>query len=165
MSFGLVDDGRTSFRPRTIRPLAAFITVDALVSEAQWLAWVSALPAGADRDAIADARRNQLGGLTSYSFPVAIVSRHAPLEVLTSIFVTINQQGLRLSVFDLMVAKSWLDPQRSPPGFDLRERWNLATGRNSRLASAGWVSIRVWEHDSPDQAAARIERVVASRKP
>lgn len=120
----------------TVRDQAAagVIAIDALVSEAQWLAWVAELGPEQDRDAIADARRNQLGGLVSYQFPVAIVSRHAPLEVLTSIFVTINQQGLRLSIFDLMVAKSWLDPSSNPPaGFDLRQRWNAAIGAESNL--------------------------------
>jgi DNA mismatch endonuclease (patch repair protein) len=31
------------------------------------------------------------------------------------------------------------------------------------LASAGWVSLRVWEHERPDEAAARVAAVVGQR--
>lgn len=34
-----------------------------------------------------------------------------------------------------------------------------------RLADAGWTSIRVWEHEDPHQAAARIHRIVNERRP
>jgi DNA mismatch endonuclease (patch repair protein) len=35
---------------------------------------------------------------------------------------------------------------------------------NTRLLAAGWHVLRVWEHESPDQAAARIEDFVRSLK-
>src|SRR3977135_1475808 len=31
---------------------------------------------------------------------------------------------------------------------------------DSRLADAGWVSVRVWEHEDPAEAARRVEDVV-----
>lgn len=34
---------------------------------------------------------------------------------------------------------------------------------DERLAAVGWVSIRVWEHEDPTEAATRIEQVVRSR--
>ena len=42
---------------------------------------------------------------------------------------------------------------------------NRARDRNTdeRLAEAGWVSIRIWEHEDPQEAAGRVEEVVRSR--
>lgn len=34
---------------------------------------------------------------------------------------------------------------------------------DARLTDAGWRVVRVWEHDDPEQAAVRIERIVAGR--
>ncbi|MDK9500102.1 very short patch repair endonuclease [Streptomyces katrae] len=36
---------------------------------------------------------------------------------------------------------------------------------DARLAEAGWLSVRVWEHEQADEAAARVLAVVASRRP
>jgi DNA mismatch endonuclease (patch repair protein) len=33
---------------------------------------------------------------------------------------------------------------------------------DSRLADAGWVSVRVWEHEDPVEAAQRVEEVIRS---
>ena len=38
---------------------------------------------------------------------------------------------------------------------------DLDTGR--RLRRAGWKVIRIWEHENPSRAAARVARVVQSR--
>ena len=35
---------------------------------------------------------------------------------------------------------------------------------DARLAEAGWVAVRVWEHEDPAEAAARIAVIVASRR-
>ncbi|MFE5709723.1 very short patch repair endonuclease [Streptomyces sp. NPDC056501] len=35
---------------------------------------------------------------------------------------------------------------------------------DARLKEAGWLSVRVWEHESPDAAAARVAAVVAERR-
>ncbi|MGW6785754.1 MULTISPECIES: very short patch repair endonuclease [unclassified Streptomyces] len=35
---------------------------------------------------------------------------------------------------------------------------------DGRLAEAGWLSVRVWEHEQADEAAARVLAVVASRR-
>lgn len=42
---------------------------------------------------------------------------------------------------------------------------NVARDRDTdaRLAAAGWVSLRIWEHEDPAEAAARISTVVAER--
>lgn len=33
-----------------------------------------------------------------------------------------------------------------------------------RLGDAGWVSIRIWEHDDPEEAASRVKDVVLERR-
>jgi DNA mismatch endonuclease (patch repair protein) len=34
---------------------------------------------------------------------------------------------------------------------------------NANLRKAGWLAIRVWEHDSPERAGVRIARAVVAR--
>ena len=43
---------------------------------------------------------------------------------------------------------------------------NIARDRNTdeRLAEAGWISIRIWEHEDPQAAALRVREVVVSRR-
>ncbi|WP_374985737.1 very short patch repair endonuclease [Streptomyces fradiae] len=36
---------------------------------------------------------------------------------------------------------------------------------DTRLAAAGWLSVRVWEHESPESAAQRIGALVVQRRP
>ena len=42
---------------------------------------------------------------------------------------------------------------------------NRARDQNTdeRLADAGWVSVRIWEHEDPREAAQRVEEVVRAR--
>jgi DNA mismatch endonuclease (patch repair protein) len=35
---------------------------------------------------------------------------------------------------------------------------------DERLASAGWLAVRVWEHEDPLQAAARVRGVIEARR-
>lgn len=35
---------------------------------------------------------------------------------------------------------------------------------DERLATSGWVSVRIWEHEDVQEAADRVERVVRSRQ-
>jgi len=35
---------------------------------------------------------------------------------------------------------------------------------NQRLQEAGWLPLRVWEHDDPEEAADRVEKAVARRR-
>ncbi|MFJ8045550.1 very short patch repair endonuclease [Kitasatospora sp. NPDC096147] len=35
---------------------------------------------------------------------------------------------------------------------------------DARLAEAGWASVRVWEHEAPEEAAVRITALVRSRR-
>ncbi|MFE5481940.1 very short patch repair endonuclease [Streptomyces sp. NPDC056527] len=36
---------------------------------------------------------------------------------------------------------------------------------DARLAEAGWVPLRVWEHEAADEAAARVAAIVMERRP
>jgi DNA mismatch endonuclease (patch repair protein) len=36
---------------------------------------------------------------------------------------------------------------------------------DAKLADAGWLAVRVWEHESAATAAARVQEVVLSRRP
>jgi DNA mismatch endonuclease (patch repair protein) len=42
---------------------------------------------------------------------------------------------------------------------------NVARDRDTdhRLHEAGWLAVRIWEHEDPGTAAARVERVVRDR--
>jgi DNA mismatch endonuclease (patch repair protein) len=42
---------------------------------------------------------------------------------------------------------------------------NQRRDRNTdeRLASAGWLAVRVWEHEDPIKAAVRVQAVVKAR--
>jgi DNA mismatch endonuclease (patch repair protein) len=35
---------------------------------------------------------------------------------------------------------------------------------DSRLTSAGWLVVRIWEHEAPEQAAARVRDLVVARR-
>jgi DNA mismatch endonuclease, patch repair protein len=35
---------------------------------------------------------------------------------------------------------------------------------DARLQEYGWMAIRVWEHEDPEEVAARIEQAVRSRR-
>ncbi len=71
--------------------------------------------------------------LTSYMFSVILV-KEAPLDVATEIFTRINTGGQSLSVFEIMVAKTF-DHKRD---FDLAERYQALI---DRLAEIGYGTI------------------------
>lgn len=54
-----------------------------------------------------------------------------------------------------------------------REWWDWKIARNTErdrdttrlLTEQGWTVVRVWEHEDPDEAAGRVERIVRERRP
>ncbi|MFP5375862.1 MAG: very short patch repair endonuclease [Acidimicrobiia bacterium] len=54
-------------------------------------------------------------------------------------------------------ASAWYWPAK----IERNRRRDLDTSR--RLEEAGWLAIRVWEHEAPDDAATRIAALVAQR--
>jgi len=57
------------------------------------------------------------------------------------------------------------EPAANPGYWKPKLDGNVARDRDTdrRLEAAGWRVIRVWEHEDPDEAAARIARVVHRR--
>ncbi|MFF1409894.1 very short patch repair endonuclease [Streptomyces sp. NPDC058289] len=57
-------------------------------------------------------------------------------------------------------------PRRNADFWRSKIEGNRARDRDTdaRLAESGWLSLRVWEHESPDEAAVRIAEAVAERR-
>ncbi|MCX5406994.1 very short patch repair endonuclease [Streptomyces sp. NBC_00335] len=57
-------------------------------------------------------------------------------------------------------------PRRNAEFWRAKIEGNRARDRDTdvRLAELGWLSLRVWEHESPDEAALRIAAAVAGRR-
>jgi DNA mismatch endonuclease (patch repair protein) len=60
---------------------------------------------------------------------------------------------------------SW--PKANAESWKAKIEANRARDRdtNERLRAAGWIVIRIWEHEDPVKAADRIERVVRREAP
>jgi DNA mismatch endonuclease, patch repair protein len=60
--------------------------------------------------------------------------------------------------------RTW--PQRNSPFWASKIEGNVRrdSETDALLAEAGWAAVRVWEHERPERAAARIARLVASRR-
>ena len=63
-------------------------------------------------------------------------------------------------------------PQHATQPASNRDWWEQKLARNrerdrtadATLAAAGWAVVRVWEHESPDEAADRVEAIVRGRR-
>lgn len=57
-------------------------------------------------------------------------------------------------------------PRRNAEFWRAKIEGNRARDRDTdaRLAELGWLSLRVWEHESPDEAALRVAEAVAERR-
>ncbi|MFI5862828.1 very short patch repair endonuclease [Streptomyces sp. NPDC051546] len=57
-------------------------------------------------------------------------------------------------------------PRRNAEFWRAKIEGNRARDRDTdaRLAESGWLSLRVWEHESPDEAAVRVARAVEERR-
>lgn len=82
--------------------------------------------------------------LTGYAFPV-INLRHAPIDVATEVFTRLNVGGRALTLFEIMVAKTYhifpADPANEQPKditFDLAEKYEELT---SELATSQYDTI------------------------
>ena len=54
-------------------------------------------------------------------------------------------------------------PKTNTEWWRLKFRGIARRDRDSRLAAAGWLVVRIWEHEDPGEAAAAIEQLVGSR--
>lgn len=57
-------------------------------------------------------------------------------------------------------------PRTNSEYWDAKIARNLARDRrnNAELEAAGWVVVRVWEHEPPHEAAERISQIVRERR-
>jgi DNA mismatch endonuclease (patch repair protein) len=46
----------------------------------------------------------------------------------------------------------------------IQRNWARDRDTDARLMAAAWVSVRIWEHENPEQAAARITGAVRGEK-
>jgi DNA mismatch endonuclease (patch repair protein) len=57
-------------------------------------------------------------------------------------------------------------PSANAAWWEAKLRRNVERDRagDAALREAGWEVVRIWEHESPDQAAERVEAVVRARR-
>jgi len=63
----------------------------------------------------------------NYQFPWVVLGHDAPVTAVCTIFEDLNKRGVRLSVFDLLVARFW------PQGVTLRDLWEQARAIHEEL--------------------------------
>lgn len=102
------------------------ITVTALANDRDFNRWLNFFSED-EQDAFVDLRDNRLSGYKSFSIPCVVLPEDVPLSALAKIFETINRTGVRLDVFDLMVAKLY------PHDFRLRDQWEQAKAESPLL--------------------------------
>lgn len=93
------------------------------------------------REQLSDAYRHGLEAFHTYQLPAVIVERELEAAAVARIFERVNQGGLKLSAFDLMVAKTF------DSGWNLREKWESARNEygilDEFLGDDGMLVIRV----------------------
>ena len=96
----------------------------ALRSPADYFGWRDLAIDGSDpehrastRVVLSDAYRNGLEAFHTYVLPAVIVDRELEPEAIARIFERVNRGGLKLTAFDLMVAKTF------ESGWNLRQKW------------------------------------------
>lgn len=65
--------------------------------------------------------------IVNYEFPVVTLTGNVSLEAVCTIFETLNNTGVRLSVFDLLSARYFAK------GYNLRDLWSLAVEKSNYL--------------------------------
>jgi hypothetical protein len=107
------------------------IEVCDFIDATAWTHWLDEFDSDLRAELNEIRERGALSGLSDYRFPVSVVLESAPDDVLASIFSTINEQGTVLKTFDLVVAKTIKRKRGANPGFNLRDEWDKAAGREA----------------------------------
>jgi hypothetical protein len=100
------------------------VTLKTYLDDNEWEAWLGSVP-DEQKDELRAVRGPLAARLGAYQFPATLIDEADNEDTLTSLFVTVNLRQRILGTFDLVVAKSW-----RRDGFDLRQRWFDATGRD-----------------------------------
>lgn len=82
---------------------------------------------GDEKKAIREAYETYIAPVVNYEFPVVTLTGNVSLEAVCTIFETLNNTGVRLSVFDLLSARYFAE------GHNLRERWETALERSNHM--------------------------------
>jgi hypothetical protein len=88
-----------------------------LSDDNEFLRWTKYLDDDREQERAFSVRTAHLTGFKSYYIPCIVLPKKTSLAALAKIFETLNRTGVRLDVFDLMVAKLY------PRGFHLRDEW------------------------------------------
>ncbi len=107
---------------------AGLITVSGFINDTEWEHWKDSFTTAKKADYQRLKTEGLLSGLTGYEFPVTYVLEQTPDEALAAIFVTINQQGIKLTTFDLAVARTVTRKSPTSAGFNLRSAWHACIG-------------------------------------
>jgi hypothetical protein len=121
--------------PLRRQALERLVPLHSLESPADYFEWRDAVTEEAPADTRKMLRRqltslykDLLSRVHEYSFPAVILQSELPVEAIARIFERINRTGLRLTTFDLMVARTYRQ------GWNLREEWERAKGDFPALA-------------------------------
>jgi hypothetical protein len=80
-----------------------------------------------EKHAIRKAYEDHVASIVNYEFPVVTLTGNVSLEAVCTIFETLNNTGVRLSVFDLLSARYFAE------GYNLRELWTKALEKSNHL--------------------------------
>lgn len=80
-----------------------------------------------EKKAIRFAYENYVSPVVNYEFPVVTLTGNVSLEAVCTIFETLNNTGVRLSVFDLLSARYFAE------GYNLRDLWAQAVESSNHL--------------------------------
>ncbi|MEN6580326.1 MAG: DUF262 domain-containing protein [Anaerolineaceae bacterium] len=80
-----------------------------------------------EKKAIRLAYENYVSPVVNYEFPVVTLTGNVSLEAVCTIFETLNNTGVRLSVFDLLSARYFAE------GYNLRDLWAQAVENSNHL--------------------------------
>lgn len=116
IQFLRVDKYRAKYPTLKDEAESGVIRVSTLSSDTEFFEWANFLEGDA-KAAMIRLREKQLPGFKHYSIPSVVLSEDLPLAAVAKIFETINRTGVRLDIFDLMVAKLY------PHEFKLRDAW------------------------------------------
>lgn len=103
----------------------------------EWLDEIIELREGSDGDvndlkkALRAAYKEYVKSIQDYEFPVVDLPGDTSIEAVCKIFETLNRTGVKLTVFELLVARFW------PQGVNLRKHWDDALAEYDILDDFG----------------------------
>lgn len=80
------------------------------------------------KQSLRDAQRSWIRTIEEYEFPMVTLAEDTSADAICTIFETLNRTGVKLSVFDLLVARFW------PEDVRLRDLWEKAQEQHPIIA-------------------------------